>query len=377
MGPSVATEMIIESELNDKFNLVHLDTADRRSLTNIGKIDFGNIFLAFVHFIKLISLLIKFSPRIVYLPICQTIRGYLRDVFFMLVSKVFGARIIIHLRGGFFRELYEKSNILAKVIIKLSLEYVSRAIVLGNNLKYIFEGLVPSDLIDVVPNGIDENYITEADFLEAHRKKIMVQTQGNPIPKSLSKKRILFLSNLILSKGYFDIIQAIPEVIKKNKNVEFYFAGARRGSRIQNNSVAEFINEYNLRHRIIFTDTILDEEKKKLLLSSDIFVMPTYYQYEGQPWVIIEAMSAGLPILSTDHGAIKEMVIDGENGFIVRKQSPEDIAQKIIALLQNNGLRKKMGMKSRELFLKKFTEKQFVDGLESVFNLVVDEKKAV
>jgi len=56
---------------------------------------------------------------------------------------------------------------------------------------------------------------------------------------------------------------------------------------------------------------VVGTQKFELLSSSDIFVFPTYYPPEGHPWVIVEALAAGLPIISTDQGAITESVFHG------------------------------------------------------------------
>lgn len=152
--------------MKDGFHLIHLDTSDPRNLSNIGKLDILNILLAIKQFSKFALILIKKHPRIVYLPICQTVIGYLRDVIYILIARLLGTHIIIHLHGGYFHELYEKSNILVKFIIRYSLKFISRAIVLGDNLTYIFEGLLPSRSIAVVPNGIPRDYITEFEFFD-------------------------------------------------------------------------------------------------------------------------------------------------------------------------------------------------------------------
>lgn len=352
-GVSMATDLILNSELRYKFKLVHLDISDRRSLLNIGRLDFKNILLAIVHILRLSLLLITRHPKIVYIPICQTISGYLRDLSFMILSKLFGARIIIHLHGGYFRELCEKSNFIFKFIIKLSLKFISKAIVLGDCLKYIFEGFVPASKIVVVRNGINDHY-----------KEYF--SRNNP---GLNKPiKIIYLSSLSKEKGYLDVIQAIPEVIKKYKNVKFIFAGEYwkkedeifAKNYISNNKLSSFIDHIGV---------VAGKEKFDLLLSSDIFVFPSYN--EGQPFAIIEAMSAGLPIITTDTGAIKEMVIDGENGFIVEKQNPAQIAQKIIYLIENPDERMRMGQKSRERFLKYYTKDQFINGLAKVFEEVL------
>ncbi|MEO0190934.1 MAG: glycosyltransferase, partial [candidate division WOR-3 bacterium] len=301
IGPAVATEMIMESELKTWFNLVHFDTSDHRSVTHIGKLDFRNISLATYHILKLPLYLIRHSPRIVYLPISQTVLGYFRDAIFILLSKVLGARVIIHLRGGYFRELYEKSTPFVKLVIRNSLKLVSRAIVLGKSLRYIFEGLVPSENIAVVPNGIDKNYITEAELDYAPRTKhyaLNPLNQSNSIPQllnypitQLSGFKILFLSNLMLSKGFFDVIKSIPIIIKNNipsplmgegkgegeSYIQFIFAGEFHEDERVKKEVFDYINTQNLSHFIKFIGMVDKEKKKELLLSADILVFPTYY----------------------------------------------------------------------------------------------------
>jgi glycosyltransferase involved in cell wall biosynthesis len=71
---------------------------------------------------------------------------------------------------------------------------------------------------------------------------------------------------------------------------------------------------------------------KEALLSSDVFLLPTYYPEEAQPLSIIEAMNAATPVVATDHAAIPEYVVHGENGYLVEKQSPKEIAKSILNL---------------------------------------------
>ena len=100
-------------------------------------------------------------------------------------------------------------------------------------------------------------------------------------------------------------------------------------------------------------------------------MFPTYYPPEGHPWVIVEAMAAGLPIISTDQGAITESVVDGVNGFIVEKRNPTAIAEKIITLIDDTHLRHKMGKASRIFYEEKFTEKHLVENFKTCFYAVI------
>ena len=82
-------------------------------------------------------------------------------------------------------------------------------------------------------------------------------------------------------------------------------------------------------------------------------------------------MAAGLPIISTDQGAITESVLNMENGFIIESNNPEQIAEKIEYLVNHPDVRQKMGKESRRLYEENFTEEIMVKRLASVFNTVI------
>ena len=113
-------------------------------------------------------------------------------------------------------------------------------------------------------------------------------------------------------------------------------------------------------------------KKLELFAKSDIFVFPPIAP-EGHPWVLVEAMAAGLPIISTNQGAISESVIDGENGFIVESNNANEIVEKIIYLLDNPEKRIEMAKKSKLFHSNKFSEINMVENLSTVFNKVISK----
>jgi glycosyltransferase involved in cell wall biosynthesis len=119
---------------------------------------------------------------------------------------------------------------------------------------------------------------------------------------------------------------------------------------------------------------IAGNDKARLLISSDIFVFPTCYPYEGHPFVILEAMAAGLPVISTDQGAIRETVLDGLTGFIVPHSDPRAIAEKILLLLRDSDLRRRMGSASRDRFLRHFTLERWGTDMYQLFGKVLSER---
>jgi len=345
IGPSIATEIILKSSLKDNFELIHLDTSDHRDINTLGVFDFRNFYLAIKHYILLMILIIIRWPNIVYMPICQTSVGYFRDAGFILISKIFRRKVVCHLRGGNFKNWYDSTNFIVKYMIRRIHSIVDGQIVLGEKLRKLFKGILPERKIFVVPNGGDFNIRTTR---KKHKNKI----------------KIIYLSNFIRSKGILDVLKSITYVYSKFPQLEFVFVG----DWIDDATKYEF-NEFikqNPNLPVILKNSVSGQAKYDLLTSSDIFVFPTYYPPEGHPWVLVEALATGLPIISTDHGAITESVINGVNGFIIEKKNPKQIAEKTRFLIDNPAVKEEMGEKSRRLYLENFTEKKMIERLSKV-----------
>ena len=240
-----------------------------------------------------------------------------------------------------------------KKLINICQSFIDGQIVLGHNLIKLYSGLMPEDKIFVVPNG--------GDYFFNHKEKI----KRNII-------KILFLGNYIESKGILDFLRAAT-LLPRNYygKIEIITSGYSRDESVDK-KIKKLIKN-NLDININDLGPIKGEEKFKVLSSADIFVFPTFYRNEGHPWVIVEALASGLPIISTDHGAIVESVVNNVNGFIVKKQDPYDIAEKIKILIDDSELRMKMGKESIKLHRKKFSEKCLVKNFKNAFDIVLDK----
>ena len=100
MGPSIATEILLKSDLKNRFNLVHLDTKININLASFGKWNFWKVIKNISVYIKMIILLAKHKPDLVLIPISQTTTGFIKDSFFILFAAFFRKKIVIQLRGS-------------------------------------------------------------------------------------------------------------------------------------------------------------------------------------------------------------------------------------------------------------------------------------
>ena len=167
------------------------------------------------------------------------------------------------------------------------------------------------------------------------------------------------------SKGVLELLETARIILEITKEVQFTFAGA--WSSPQEKAKAEsIIRENNLRSHVRFLGNVIGEEKVDAFGKADVFAFPTFYPFESQGLVNLEAMASSLPVISTPRATIPELVSDGENGFLVPEHRPDLVAQRILDLKNSPSLRRRMGKRGRELFQLKFTEERFLCAMESV-----------
>ena len=349
-GISVLTEILLQSRLRESFELVHLDTADRRTLDNVGRFELHNVFLALYHGAVFQWDLLWKRPALVYLPVSESPLGFVRDTLFLLPSRLLGFPLVLHLHGGYLDTLYGQGGTVFRWLMRFCFSHAARAIVLGERFRGKFAGLVDDDRVRVVYNGILPT------IYEACKDTHSSARGSGP-------RTVLFLAGLIESKGFFDLLRSVPYVLEQTTDVQFLFVG--------DNSFPEAVRamawakENGIDSYVRFMGPRSGAEKTRIFQESDIFAFPTWYPLEGQPVVVIEAMAAGLPVVTTRHATIPDIL--GEDGALyVNQHDPADIAEKLLQLLGDESLRKSMGQKNQNRFLQCHTADKFSENVERV-----------
>jgi glycosyltransferase involved in cell wall biosynthesis len=357
-GPAISTQALLQHPLlNQRFHLVHLDTSDRRSLVNLGRVDWINIWLALKHAAEGVRHLAVNQPAIMLLGISQNTPAMLRDALLLLPAIGARCKLVIELNGSNFRRYYEGTTWPLQILIRYLLRHSARVIVLGDRLRPIFAGLVADERVVTIPNGVDG-----APF---------ARLRAQPAPRPANGFQVTYLSNLIETKGYEYVLQAAPLILERVPNVHFTLAGSPVYEDNQSLAYQQAAID-GLGDHVSFPSVVVGDVKCRLLLDSDVFVFPPIAP-EGQPLVLLEAMAAGLPIVTTDQGAILETVLDGVNGFIVPARDAVALAEKVILLLQDEALRRRMGQASRERFEAHYTLERWCKDIARVFQDVLAE----
>jgi glycosyltransferase involved in cell wall biosynthesis len=364
-GPELSMQQFLESKgLNDAFEISFLKTNFRTDNTYKGKLDLSMLRNFFIFFSKLIMLLITNKPQCVYYPITPTQIGWIgRDVWTILLSKFFGAKVIVHLRGSHFKLNFQQFNSVIKRLVGFSLKRVECAIVQAVYLMDQFQPFVDYSKMAVLYQAMDVD-----------------QYAKNP-SVAIEKGKILVIGHMTKAKGYTDILKIIPEICQEFPDVKFYFAGnIRKGERgvFFNQCTGEKISyedPFESEAKIMSSDykdnyvnlgIISGDDKMKHLQSTDLFLTASYS--EGFSRSLLEAMSMGKPMVYTPVGAHKEVFNDEVNGFSFIPGELDQLKNALQKALSNDEKRKAMGEENRRYVVSNFSIEKIANDFKTIIS---------
>jgi len=200
-------------------------------------------------------------------------------------------------------------------------------------------------------NHDDPTYLIRKKIVPPHKVVIIngvgINTHAwQPLPKTDEWVRVTMIARAIKHKGLFEFIHAAQLLEKNYPEVSFQLVGSPdEGNRFS-------VTESFLLHQGAIHYLGQQENIRHILSQSDIFVLPSYR--EGLPRTTLEAMSMGLPVITTDVVGCRETVDEGVNGLLVPPQNAQALTNAIKTLLDDPSLRKKMGQAGREKAIKEF-----------------------
>lgn len=209
---------------------------------------------------------------------------------------------------------------------------------------YLASGLgMRREEIRLVHNGIPMRSPATGDARlsrEAQASSIEGADQRVALRRSLglpeSGALILAVGNLYPVKDHATLLRALPEI----PGAQVAIAG--RGDEEPN--LRRLADELGIESRVHLLG--LRNDVDRLLEAADVFVQPS--RSEGLPLAVLEAMAAGLPVVATRVGGMGEAIVDGETGILVGPERPGELARALRSLLEDDGLRRRMGIAARE-----------------------------
>ena len=338
-GAAMVGKYIHDSKLiNDSFDCHYINLTTAKDLQDIGKGGVNKLWKIAKLLKNICSEVQRLKPKLVYVTPNACGGAFYKDFIVVQMLKWMGCKIVVHYhnKGVATRQGCWFDDKLYRHFFK-----GLKVILLTETLYDDVKKYVKRDDVYICPNGIPETLIAEP-----------VAERNNKVP------HLLFLSNLLESKGVIVLLDACR--ILKNKGYCFVcdFVGGET-SEIDAKRFAREVEERGLDKIAVYHGRKYGNEKKCFFENADVFVFPTYYHNETFGLVNLEAMEFKLPVIATDEGGIPDVIRDGENGLICRKQDADCLSDCIGRLLDEKELRVRMGEDGYKKFKHRFTLQAF------------------
>jgi glycosyltransferase involved in cell wall biosynthesis len=307
-------DMILRSSLVEQYGVVFFNSYRAKDRERSWAERLGYQLAAFARFV---AVLVRHRPRLVHLKVAERL-NFVQGVGYLLLARLAGRPVLLQIHGGTFDRWYGELGGVGRAAIRLSLRAPTAVLVLSDYWRAFFHRLAPAQAMLVVPNGVELR--RRAARREKRDGRFEVVTIG-----AVGKR-----------KGHFDIVEAAKLLAD---DVSFRFIGGddEGGERAR---IRELVDGGGLSHRIELPGPLTGDIKWAALERADVFLLPAYN--ENMPNSVLEAMAAALPIVTTDVGAIREML--GEEGALyVPPGEPQRIAAALRALQADPERRRAMG----------------------------------
>lgn len=302
--------------------------------------------------------------RRVYIIISQSRPGFVRDMLMVWSAALVGCSVVVHLRGGNYDGFYHGQSRFWRFLIRATLRRARRIVALSERLRgmYQFDRKVLERVV-VVPNGAPAALLGKARVWA---------------PAAERTVRLLYLSNLIQSKGYRHVLQAAA-LLHRQAALRFELVFAGRFLRSVDDEVAlssaaaerrflARIEAEGLGGVVRYVGPVRGRAKWRLLEDSDFLLLPTQYLHEGQPVAIIEAMAHGCVVVATDFRAIPDLVVDGVTGALVEYSRPCQIASAVRHIAADAERYTAMSRAAVQRYRERFTQERHLDAMVAVLS---------
>ena len=332
-GISSVVKELMSSRLNQKYNLYHLPT-------HINGGDFIKIlYLLYAYILYPFMLLFK-SINIVHIHGGMR-NSFIRKSYFLVIGKLFRRNIIYHMHSAMIRENIDQCGLYKRRMITHFFNKYDAIIAISEYWKKIIQIYTKKDIC-VIYNPIKLRTTT------------LSKTTSSPM-------RILTLGELGKRKGTENIIKVAASL--KDEDIIFIIGG--------NGNIEYFkslATEYNVADKVFFKGWVSGANKDDLLCNADIYFLPSYF--EGLPMSILEAMSYGLPVISTNVGGIPELIIHEFNGMVHRPDDFDGFKKSILELKNSPALMRQMEKNNLQI-IRQFDIDEISEKLDDLYGKFV------
>jgi glycosyltransferase involved in cell wall biosynthesis len=368
-GQSYMTELLLNGLAANDYGIqvFHVNAQFAESSKDIGRFRLGKVLRLVGYCVKALWFRVRHSAsNLYYIPAPPVRTPLYRDWIILLLLRPFFARTIFHWHAAGLGEWIEKQPKLTQRISHLALDRAHLSISLGRFNETDAAVFKPRRAV-IVPNGIPDPCPNFSEIQTLRRERLRARVTAWETPGAIEKHgriqtNVLYLSLCSREKGVFDAIEGVCQANRlcRSNHLPFEFTLTIAGpfpdaetDHFFNQTLERLGNPPTIRH-IGFADA---ETKRQLLREADIFCFPTFYYGESFGLVIVEAMSYGIPVVSTRWRSVPDLFPANYPG-LVDIQSPDQIASALLDLATTDDTDQ-----FRNRFLNNYTLEKFLQNI--------------
>jgi glycosyltransferase involved in cell wall biosynthesis len=250
---------------------------------------------------------------------------------------------LLHVHGAEFAQFYEQesSPAVQRIIRKVFADAVL-VIALSEEWRARLLRICPQARIEVVNNAVPLPALREPQHREERRPTL------------------LFLGEVSRRKGIYDLVRALARVAERVPQFELVCGGAGAIEKVRS-----LAGELGVADRVVCRGWLDAERKRTELARATIFVLPSYA--EGMPMALLEAMSWGLPVVTTPVGGVPQVISHEANGLLVSPGDIDGLAAAMVRLIEEPALRARLGAAARATIEERFSLQVAVERLLEIY----------
>jgi len=249
----------------------------------------------------LAAAILRHDAEVVHINTSLNAKSYWRDLAYLLVGKLCGARVVYQVHGGSLATFHPPT-------VRWAARLPDVVVVLSQAERDRWRALAPAQLVEALPNGID------CQPYQRYNRELA--DRDMPL-------RLIYIGRLAPGKGLLESLEALR--IARSRGVAARLVLVGGGA--EEARLRQYVREAGLTRDVTFVGPAYGDAKARLLSQADALLLPSYS--EGLPYSLLEAMAAGVVPVVTPVGAIPDVVADGEHGLIVPPRDADAIASAI------------------------------------------------
>jgi glycosyltransferase involved in cell wall biosynthesis len=311
-------------------------------------VDHGRLVVKILHAIRLVvgvtRRLVLSRPELVHVNCCIFPPGLWRDLTVASLVRMCRVPLVVHYRGSL-PDVMDRLSPRSRLALRGLMRMASVNIAVTRASEALLKSQCPASRSAYLPNFVEDEW----------RDRTAVEAEaGNG-----ARPRAVYAGRLSVDKGTIDLLDAA----RRLPHVDFVLMG-EVSKEVRRAVEAAPAN-------VIATGHLARDEVLERFLESDLLVFPSHR--EGSPNAVLEAMAAGLPVVSTRVGGLPEL-IDDRGGYLVSPAAVEELTDAVGRLVADRECARRMGRHNRRICLENFSFSVVFESLSTIYDEIVSAK---